>query len=190
MGSMTSGGGEGFLSVSQAVHDAVGQPYHPYASLDEARSDPDAAVILFGDYRGTIFLTAPVGCVRCSDVALASLLSDLDAITWMSGAEYVAAVAFERAPVGRGVWGGEGGGIVINGVWVHPRFDDEIANLAREVVQGRRERLPGGLLRAERAKELERKRAHREPYRERFEQRGRPWDFDIHDPIVPFPETD
>ena len=187
---MSDGGEEQFPTVSQFIHDAVGKPHRPYASLEEARSDPDAAAILFGDYRGTIYLTAPVRHVRCSDTALATLLSDLDAITWMGGAEYGASVAFERAPVGEGVLGGDGGGIVIDGVWTHPRFDPEVAELAREVVAGRRERLPGGLLRTRRAEQVERRRSRREKYRESNEKRGIAWDFDILDPVVPFPEDD
>jgi hypothetical protein len=185
---MTSDGGEPLPSVRQFVHEAVGKEHHPYASLAEARTHPEAAVVLFGDFGGTIYLTAPMRHVACSETVLSTLLSDLDAITWMGGAEYGASVAFERHAIGEAVLGGDGGGAVIDGVWMHPRFDAGIAELSRDVVAGRRERLPGGLLRSRRAENVDARRHRREKYREENERRGIPWDFDILDPVVPFPE--
>lgn len=72
--------------------------------------------MLSGDYGGTIFLTAPAHLVRCDTKTLVTLVSDLDAVSWMSGDLTIATVAFERHPIGTGVTGGDGGGIVVDGV--------------------------------------------------------------------------
>ena len=169
-----------------------GGSYVAYDSLDGARADPDAAVILSGDYGGTIYLTAPVRLVQCTQRELEVLLSDLDAITWMGGDQYDASVAYERHPVGTGVTGGDGGGIVINGVWTHPRsIDAEVAAYARQVVLGQRHRLPGPLLhqRREAAVEARRERRHRPDALEFIKKHNVTvaWDFDILPPVVPFP---
>lgn len=164
-----------------------GEPYRFFRTLEEARDDPDGAIVLSGDYGGTIFLTAPARIVVCSEEALATLVSDLDAVTWMSGDQTIATVAFEAHPVGSGVVGGDGGGNVIDSVWVHPmRVPEEVAAQAVEVVLGRRPRVDVTLLRRERQLELDRKRARREakpPKSERLRAMG--WDFDISEPVVP-----
>jgi hypothetical protein len=163
------------------VHDAN---YVSYRTLDAARRDPDSAVVLSGDYGGTIFLTVPVRLVRCDMTALLTLVSDLDAVTWMSGDPTMATVAIERHPVGTGVTGGDGGGVVVDGVWVHPhRVPDEVRPQAVDVVLGRRERADGGLLQQLRERELSRKRQWRtaNPGRKPIA-----WDFDISEPAVPF----
>ena len=101
------------------------------------QADPDAAVVLSGDCGGTVFLTAPASLVRCDDDALRTLVSDLDAVTWMSGDLTSATVAFERHRAGTGVWGGDGGGIIINGVWTHPgQLPGPVARQAEDVVLG------------------------------------------------------
>ncbi len=144
-------------------------------------------MVLSGDYGGTIFLTVPVRLVRCDAEALFTLVSDLDAVTWMSGDPTIATVTFKQCPVGSTVEGGDGGGLVVDGVWTHPhRLGDKIRVQAAEVTLGRRQRIDGELLRSERTRELERKRAWRA--KQPPLPRNAPWDFDISPPIVPFPE--
>ncbi len=171
--------------IREFIADVNGVPFTAYRSLDEARRDPDSAVVLSGDYGGTIFLTAPVRRVRCSLSTLEVLVSDLDAVTWMSGDLTIATVALERHPVGSGVMGGDGGGIIIDGVWTHPtRLPSRIRDEAAEVVVGKRSRIDVELLRAEREHELKRKREWRS--RQSPLPRRLPWDFDISAPAVPF----
>lgn len=65
--------------------------------------------------------------MRCEEASLDQLLFDLNVIIWpedMDGAR----VFYERLPVGSGVSGGMGGGIVIDGVWVHDEF--QVLNIA------------------------------------------------------------
>jgi hypothetical protein len=173
--------------VRTFLAETRGEPYKSFASLEEARHGPDGAVVLSGDYGGTIFLTAPARLVKCSEESLATLVSDLDAVTWMSGDPTIATVAFEAHPVNSGVVGGDGGGVVIDGVWVQPQqVPEEVASQAVEVVLGLRDRIDLALLRQERQRELDRKRARREakpPTHPKLLAMG--WAFDISDPLVP-----
>jgi hypothetical protein len=161
------------------------------ATLAQARLDPLAVLALVGDSGGTIYLTAPVRIVDCDEASLATLVSDLDAMCWTCGE--VASVTFEHHAVGGFVDGGDGGGPVIDGVWVHPKyFDEEVRRCATEVVLGTRSRLPGGMLRNRRAAEIEgRRKSRMKPEAlASMEKHGIPWDFDIFPPVVPFPDID
>lgn len=162
-----------------------GTDYFDYQSLEQAQADPDAAIIMSGDYGGTIFLTAPARKVVCATASLVTLVSDLDAVTWMSGDLTIATLAFEWHPIGTHVSGGDGGGFVVNGIWTHPvRLTSAICVQAEDVVLGRRRRIEGSLLRMEREAEEERKRERRARSRR---PRDLPWDFDISPPAIPFP---
>ncbi|WP_106181292.1 hypothetical protein [Prauserella shujinwangii] len=164
--------------------EALGTEYVWYPTLAEAARDPNAAVVLSGDYGGTIFLTAPVRLVGCDLGALRTLVSDLDAVSWMSGDPTIATVAIERHPGGTGVLGGDGGGLVTDGVWVHPRrVPEEIHDQARDVVLGRRARIDVDVLRLLRERELARRKERRAAHASRL---GLAWDFDISPPAVPF----
>lgn len=162
-----------------------------YTARSEAEQDPDAAVILSGDLGGTVFLTAPLRRVACDTDTLRTLVSDIDAVTWMSGDPTNATVAFERYPVGARVWGGDGGAIVVEGVWTHPdRLPVVVRNQAEAVVRGLRGRIDGAVLRACRALELDRKKSIRAAESlgaNSLYPEGVPWDVDIRPPVVPFP---
>jgi hypothetical protein len=115
-----------------------GVPYQAFVSLDEARQHPDAAAIMEGDYGGQIYFTCPVKRIACSEGTLQKLLADLNSLAWNDGER----VYYEVLPFLSGVWGGMGGGAVIDGVWIHEEF--ELAGLKPEVeavVYGRQERI-------------------------------------------------
>ena len=97
--------------IRRFIADSDDETFVSYRSLQDARQDPNSAVVLSGDYGGTIFLTVPVRLLRCSVSTLWTLVSDLDAVTWMSGNLTIATVALERHAVGSGVMGGQGGGL-------------------------------------------------------------------------------
>ncbi len=101
--------------------EIYGQEYIAYDSLEQAKRDPDGVIVLSGDYGTTVLLTAPAHLVRCDTETLVTLVSDLDAVSWMSGDPAIATVAFERHPVGTSIEGGWGGGIVADGVWTNPQ---------------------------------------------------------------------
>ncbi|GAA1442946.1 hypothetical protein [Leifsonia poae] len=104
-----------------------------YQSWTEARSDPDAAVVISGDDGGTIYLSVPLRLVRCNGEALARLAAELDATVWDDPTSL--GVNIEHLPVGSGIPGGMGGGIVVDDVWLHPReFDGRDLLRARQVL--------------------------------------------------------
>lgn len=170
--------------VRSFLAEVHGDEYVAYRSLKEARADPDSAVVLSGDYGATIFLTVPVRLLRCGLATLRILVSDLDAVTWMSGRLTIATVAIERHPVGTGVIGGGRGGVVVDGVWLHPtKVAPELRDQAIEVVSGHRPRVDVTLLRQLRERELASKKEWRTAHPSRFELA---WDFDIRPPAIPF----
>jgi len=120
--------------------------YVAYPTLVDSRADPDAAAVLTGDSGGTIFLTAPVRLIGCDEAALWTLVADIDAVTWMCGGDtFCTRVDFEHRPIPSTVWGGDGGGEVIDGVWTHQMLSDEIADYSRLVVEAKVDRIPSGL---------------------------------------------
>jgi hypothetical protein len=163
-----------------------------YRTLVESRADPDAAAVLTGDSGGTIFLTAPVPLIRCDEIALWTLVSDIDAVTWMCGGDrFCTRVDFEHRPIPSKVWGGDGGGQVIDGVWTHQMLSDELAEYSGLVVTAKIERIPSGFLQAEREAQLDRRRERRaqsaassKRSADFYEKHG--WDFDVVPPGVPF----
>lgn len=170
--------------VRSFLAEVRGDEYVAYGSLEEARADPDSAVILSGDYGGTIFLTVPVRLLRCDLATLRTLVSDMDAVTWMSGDLTIATVAIEKHPVGTGVVGGDGGGAIVDGVWVHPTtVAPELRDQVIDVVQGMRPRVDTALLRQLRDRELARKKEWRTTHPSRIKLA---WDFDIGPPAIPF----
>jgi hypothetical protein len=106
-------------------------------SLAEAQTMDHTAIVMQGSDGGQIYLTAPTKYVVCDENALRSLLTALDALEWNDPAH--AALTFELAPIGSGIYGGLGGGSVIDGVWLHPRLMEAgLLPVATDVVYGRR----------------------------------------------------
>ena len=64
------------------VADAHGGDYEAIKSLHEAQARADAAIVMEGDYGGSIYLTCPARLVRCDEPALRQLLHDLDERDW------------------------------------------------------------------------------------------------------------
>ena len=163
------------------------------ASLAEARLDPLAVVALIGDSGGTIYLTAPVRLVECDQAPLETLLSDLDAVRWTCGE--VASVTFEHHPIGGLVPGGDGGGPVVDGVWVHPKYFDEqvrrcaIRSRARHAITPawRHVARPPCRRGSSGRRTVEDETGGTCPHGRNIEI---PWDFDIFPPLIPFPDSD
>jgi hypothetical protein len=126
--------------LRRMVADAHGAGYEAVPSLAEAQRSRDFAVVMQGDDGGSIYLTCPANLIRCTEEALNRLLLDLDRQAWNDPSS--AAVVYELAPVGAGIAGGTGGGVVVAGVWLHP--DLEARNLrdaVEAVLAGRRDRI-------------------------------------------------
>lgn len=120
--------------LRRLVAHAGGEVYEALLSLAEAQAAPDGVVVLEGDYGGQIYVVAPSTLVRCSEGALQDLLADIDAREWADpdGAR----VYYERRAVGAGIAGGMGGGLVIDGIWVHPELSVASAAVV-DVLAGR-----------------------------------------------------
>jgi hypothetical protein len=101
--------------------DASGDAYTAFTTLTAAREHPASVVIFEGDYGGTIYLTIPVRHVACGETALKQLLFDIDAMYWSD--THGTRVVYEVVPVGAGVAGGMGGGLVVDGLWLHPKIE-------------------------------------------------------------------
>jgi hypothetical protein len=93
-----------------------------------------------GDYGGQIYLVCPVRLVSCSEAALKTLLTDLDQMAWDDPDG--AGLFFEARPRGAVVSGGMGGGLVREGVWLHPDLVKVgVEEDVRSVLAGLRDRL-------------------------------------------------
>jgi hypothetical protein len=110
-----------------------GHEYVFFQNIDEARSHPDATMVMEADAGGQILLTCPVKYVLADVTVLARLLSDLETISWGPGFDpddpgpsVNAAMYFESHARGEVIGGGMGGGEVVDGLWLHPRLDREL----------------------------------------------------------------
>ncbi len=128
-------------ALRRMVADGRGMPYQAFPFLSDAQRTADGAVVLEGDWGGTIYATCPACLLRCDEGTLGQLLRDLDALIW-PGQPEDAGVFYLRLPAGSQVPGGMGGGIVIDGIWVHDTFEAlGIAQQIRDVITGRASRI-------------------------------------------------
>lgn len=126
--------------VRRMIADAGGTAYKAFLSLAEAKSDGDGVVVFEGDWGGQIYLVARASYVQCSEAVLRQLVLDLDARQWKD--PDAARVYYERQPVGSGISGGMGGGVVLPDVWVHDRLRG-LEGTIRRVLTGEQVRLEG-----------------------------------------------
>jgi hypothetical protein len=123
--------------VGRMVADAHGEQYGAFRSLEEAKEADVAAVVMQGDEGGSIYLTCQARLVECDEITLHRLLLDLDALDWKDPDS--AGIYYERVPVGGGIPGGTGGGVVTEGVWLHPNLEAlGVRKAVEDVLSGRR----------------------------------------------------
>jgi len=140
----------GVSAVRFMVGQAKEQPYVSFPTIEDARKHPDAALVMEADYGGQILLTCPVSKVHCTESVLKQLLHDLGNITWGDGglAKNDAAddgnegYYFEALPVGSGVAGGMGGGVVLDDLWIHNELEKYgLRSQIKAVIAGTQARL-------------------------------------------------
>ena len=122
--------------VNHIMSEVRGEKYLPLRTLEEAKAVPDGVVILEGDWGGTVYATCPVKYLEANHQEIEALCQSLEKSFWncnfhddVGGG---AGVYYVRKAIGSGVWGGMGGGIVLDGLWIHSALGD----LAQEVVKG------------------------------------------------------
>ena len=131
---------KGDSPMRSLIAEAEGTDYRSFDSLSAARLDPNGVVILEGDDGGQIYVVVRAIDVACSEDTLHQLLCDIDVREWPGNDLNSARVCFEQRPIGSGVAGGMGGGVVSDGVWVHPRLR-ALEETICEVLRGKRARL-------------------------------------------------
>jgi len=123
----------GASPVRYMVAEAVGATYRNLPDLQAARQAEHAVVVMEGDYGGQIYLTCPVRHIRCDSATLDRLLEDVDNRHW--GDPEGAGLYFEIAHVGASIPGGMGGGLVVDGVWLHRELEP-LGKQIRAVISG------------------------------------------------------
>ena len=124
--------------LRRMIADSQGRSYKTFPSLLEAKKSPDSIVVFEGDYGGQIYVVARASVVSCSEQVLVSLLSELDSLKWKD--PQGTGLYFEEAEIGQPIPGGMGGGIVTDGIWVHPRLEIHSSKV-KDVLTGNRSSL-------------------------------------------------
>ena len=109
--------------------------FKSYDDLKTAKTDPDAYVIMEGDWGGQIYLTCPAKYIVCDEDVLKEILKKLDQTSWECNGGDGAGIRFETYDLGDEVSGGMGGGMIMDGLWIHPKIleNNEMQELVDEV---------------------------------------------------------
>ena len=99
--------------------------FKSYSDLETAKSDPNAYVVMEGDWGGQIYLTCPVKYVICDEDMLRKILKKIDHMCWKGNGGDGAEIYYETWSQGEDVPGGMGGGLATDGLWIHPKILEE-----------------------------------------------------------------
>jgi len=110
---------EGVSGCRYMYHLTEGTDFKPLTSFEEAKKCDDAYLIMEGDYGGQIYLSVPLNQVGCKYQVLEKLLLEVDSREWSCNKGEGSGIYFERMEPGTGIPGGMGGGIALDGLWVH-----------------------------------------------------------------------
>ena len=126
---------DGVRPLDLIDHHMRGTPKpKPIRSLQEAKWTENASVVIEGDWGGTIYCTVPAKHVRCSESQLQGLATALERAFWDNCA------CGEDPHGGEGVFfttrdyasGGMGGGLIVDGLWVHASLPEDLFDLIKE----------------------------------------------------------
>lgn len=99
-------------------------------------------VIFMGDWGGQIYLTCPMKNIKCDELTLINLLQDIDSIEWGCNEGDGAFIICVSANPGEVVDGGMGGGIIEDGLWIHPDIADCVKEQIKKVICGELASIP------------------------------------------------
>lgn len=124
-------------AVDFMVTKAKGLEYKPVETLEEARNTPNAIVVLDGDYGGQVYATCQVKHLipTITHAQLEAICKQLSALEWDQEDDWQ--VSYQIKAPGEGVWGGMGGGRVLDGLWMHPKLCQESIKLLQPVVSAK-----------------------------------------------------
>jgi hypothetical protein len=100
------------------IRELIDDNFSPIASYGEAKEDPSGYAVMHGDDGGQIYLTVPLSRIKASQEELADLLRRIDAKEWNDPRTRL--LYYEHGSVGQEISGGMGGGILTDGLWLHP----------------------------------------------------------------------
>lgn len=122
-------------AVDFMLTKANGLEYKPLNTLEEARNTTNAVVVLDGDYGGQVYATCPIKHLKpeITHAQLEAVCKQVSALEWEQEDDWQ--VSYQIKEVGQGVWGGMGGGRVIDGLWMHPKLCQESTELIRPLIK-------------------------------------------------------
>jgi hypothetical protein len=122
------------------IAESSGRTYVAFETLSEAKQHANGVAILQADDAGQIYVVCPTSLIECSAESLDQFLVDIDKMQWNDASS--AGIFFEEYEVGDVVPGGMGGGIVIDGIWIHPRLSEVgVIGSVEKVLRGERSRI-------------------------------------------------
>ncbi len=119
------------------VHD-----FSPPTNFEKAKRASNGTVIMEGDWGGQIYLSCPMKHVNCSRETLQQLLKYLNNIAWDCNEGDGTLLRFQRQSPGDEIWGGMGGGKVVDGLWIHEEFEAQgLRSKIDKVLSGKRTKI-------------------------------------------------
>lgn len=106
------------------------------STFQDATDATDGTVVMKGDYGGQIYLTCPMKYVKCRERILHELLYEIDELEWSCNQGFGVEIKYRRAKSGDGVSGGIGGGLVEDGLWIHPDICPKKTEVIKKVISG------------------------------------------------------
>ena len=107
-----------------------------FKSFNEAKQVSNGMAVLVGDFGGQIYLTCPMKHIKCDEKTLEKLLREIDSFEWDCNEGDGICVTYMRGNPKDYVSGGMGGGLVEDGLWIHPDIADNKKELIRKVING------------------------------------------------------
>lgn len=104
------------------------------STIEEMRGVENARLVIEGDWGGTIYLSCPVPLIGATHPEILDLAEWLERQCWSCNFDEDGDaghwVFFEIVTVGTHILGGMGGGIHVNGLWIH----EDVEFLRDEIV--------------------------------------------------------